>query len=118
MLPEIRQALSQGRSLKGFYLENQGRLRLSYSQLCRYVQAFSIRAGIEKTQAQAAELFVPLQDVAQQGEAFKPPENPPQQPAGAPGQGIAKVSLTPRPQVSPPSEFHYDPMDVFNHEFN
>ena len=44
----LRKALSGDCLLKGFHLENGGRISLRHSQLCRYVQAFGIRAGAEK----------------------------------------------------------------------
>jgi len=121
MLPEIRKALSEGRSLKGFYLENSGRLRLSYSQLSRYVQAFDVRAEVEKTQALSAALPVPLQESPPQyGRPSPDPENrraPPAQanPAASESQRARAPVL---PKTEPPRDFHYDPMDAYRIKFD
>jgi hypothetical protein len=121
LLPEIRKALSEGRSLKGFYLENRGRLRLSYSQLSRYVQAFGVRAGVEKAQALSAAPPVPLQErPPQYGRPSPDSENrqampaPPQPAASEPQRARAPVA----PNTEPPRDFHYDPMDAYRIKFD
>ncbi len=63
MLPEVRKALSGDCLLKGFHLENGGRISLRHSQLCRYVQAFGIRAGAEKSQTLSAAVPKPLRPI-------------------------------------------------------
>ncbi len=121
MLPEIRKALSEGRSLKGFYLENSGRLRLSYSQLSRYVQAFGVRAEVEKAQALSAAPPVPLQEAAPHHERASPdPQNrrAPPAPANPAASESQKARAPVLPKTESPRDFHYDPMDAYRIKFD
>ena len=110
MLPELRQALLEGQSVKEFYCARQDRLRFSYSQLGRYIRKFGIRAEVEAAQAACAGLSVkqtraarvsPQLDAHSQSGAPAPqPRQPPAQPS------------------APPADFHYDPTDAYKIKFD
>ena len=114
VLPELRQALLEGQSVKEFYRARQDRLRFSYSQLGRYIQKFGIRAEVEAAQAARAGLPVKQPRAArvspqldahgqfalQSGAPAPQPRQPPAQPS------------------APPADFHFDPMDAYKIKFD
>ena len=103
LLPEMEKALSEERSLKGFYLANKERLKLSYSQVCHYAKVFGLR---EKVKRRQGELF---------GAEALPRGTI--QPA-SPDSGAAK-SYEPKQykEESPKKGFHFDPMDAIRKKF-
>ncbi len=106
VLPELRQALLEGRSVKEFYGARQDRLRFSYSQIERYVRKFGIRAEVEAVQAAHAGL-----PVKQPRAARVSPQLDAHSQSGAP-------APRPRQPPAPPADFHYDPMDAYKIKFD
>ncbi len=103
LLPEMERALSEERSLKGFYRANRERFKLSYSQVCHYAKVFGLR---EKVKRRQGELFGV--EALQQGGS---------RPA-APDNGAAKP-YEPKQykEESPKKGFHFDPMDAIRKKF-
>ncbi len=106
MLPELRQALLEGQSVKEFYRARQDRLRFSYSQLGRYIQKFGIRAEVEAAQAARAGL-----PVKQTRAARVSPQLDAHSQSGVPAPQL-------RQPPAQPADFHYDPTDAYKIKFD
>jgi hypothetical protein len=110
--PEIEKALAEERSLKGFYELNKDRLKLSYSQLCRYVRAFGVREAIGQQQGR----FI-------RGGALEKAASPNSPHAEALRTANRLEGARPPMQTVPskpdaPRDFHYDPMDAYRIKFD